>query len=815
MKMNSRSSSNKSPYKYILPCASLVLSLLAHNALASNPSQFWDNNGLSPAGDGTWDTSTPNWAPTNALTAMPSVFTNGNFAEFAAGTGTNAVLNINLADNTVVCAGIATGFAGFTGETVSTANFSGVGSIGIASGLQGFLCPVGGSMVFNVPLTGAGGIDPQGGVVTLNGTNTFTGNSAIGTGTQLIIGGAGSLGSGSFAGSIANTGAFIYDSSAAQIFSGPITGTAGTLTNIGSGILTLLATNTYTGATMIGNGSTLIIGTTGLFGSAGAYSGTFVNNGTINFENDTVANAQTLSGVISGSGTVNVLNCAAANGGTAPAGQLSLTAPSGNTYTGITTITNGYLLITNDNGLGTPPATLVSNQLTMNMPLDGHIYGLRLQSHSTSLAATRGIYVGATGSGVVGGAVNAQAGNTLTILGPISGPGSFSAGCNGSFGNGTIVLNNAGNTYAGSTFIGCGTLQLGVSGALPAGSPLTLYAPAGAAATLNMNSFNQTIGPLQTAAALGGTGTLPASLKLTGALTVLETNISTTFGAVISGAGGSLTINTAGGGTPGVLSLTATNTYTGPTIINGATLALNGMGAISNTASITIGAGGTFDVSALTAATFNLSSSTALSASGTGIALGSSAATINGQSGGVVNLGAQAISLTFTPTAFRGDSNHPALYISQGTLNLGGNVISVTNSGASPLGAGTYVLIQAPAITGTVTTNVVVSGNGLAAGATASVSISGSNVILTVTGSASLTRPTITGFSLTGTSLHLTATNGTPGGNYVLLESTNVLLPQHLWTPVLTNSFDGSGNISLTTNVATTNSIEFYSIQNP
>ena len=69
-------------------------------------------------------------------------------------------------------------------------------------------------------------------------------------------------------------------------------------------------------------------------------------------------------------------------------------------------------------------------------------------------------------------------------------------------------LKNPANTYAGSTFIACGSLQLGVNGALPAGTPLTLYTPAGAAATLNMGGLSQTIGPLQTAASLGGTGSL-------------------------------------------------------------------------------------------------------------------------------------------------------------------------------------------------------------------------------------------------------------------------------------------------------------------
>src|ERR1700735_2705087 len=102
MKTTLNDTLNNSRFKLVLACAVLILSLLASNAQTG--SQFWDNNGLSTPGDGTWDTSTPNWAPDTNLTATPGVFTNGNFAEFTAGTNPIPVLNINMADNTVVWA---------------------------------------------------------------------------------------------------------------------------------------------------------------------------------------------------------------------------------------------------------------------------------------------------------------------------------------------------------------------------------------------------------------------------------------------------------------------------------------------------------------------------------------------------------------------------------------------------------------------------------------------------------------------------------------------------------------------------------------
>jgi hypothetical protein len=59
--------------------------------------------------------------------------------------------------------------------------------------------------------------------------------------------------------------------------------------------------------------------------------------------------------------------------------------------------------------------------------------------------------------------------------------------------------------------------------------------------------------------------------------------------------------------------------------------------------------------------------------------------------------------------------------------------------------------------------------------------------------------PVLTKISVTGTTLNLSATNGAHGGQFILLGRTNLALGQ--WVPVLTNVFDGSGNLNLSTNV--------------
>ena len=110
------------------------------------------------------------------------------------------------------------------------------------------------------------------GTQTLSGTNTFTGDTTISAGT-LEIGGAGQLGSGTYAGAIANSGTFNYNSSANQTLSGVISGT-GALTKDNTGTLTLSGANTYTGVTTI-NAGTLqadvadVASTSGALGNGG------------------------------------------------------------------------------------------------------------------------------------------------------------------------------------------------------------------------------------------------------------------------------------------------------------------------------------------------------------------------------------------------------------------------------------------------------------------------------------------------------------------------------------------------------------------
>ena len=70
--------------------------------------------------------------------------------------------------------------------------------------------------------------------------------------------------------------------------------------------------------------------------------------------------------------------------------------------------------------------------------------------------------------------------------------------------------------------------------------------------------------------------------------------------------------------------------------------------------------------------------------------------------------------------------------------------------------------------------------------------------------------PGINGFSLAGTSLVISGTNGSTGLQYEVLTTTNLTVPRANWISIATNTFSG-GNFSVTNAVAEPQ--QFFSIQ--
>jgi fibronectin-binding autotransporter adhesin len=197
--------------------------------------------------------------------------------------------------------------------------------------------------VGTVNLTKAGS-----GTLTLTGNNTYTGTTNIDGGT-LALGGSGVLGpSGTinFNGGIlqysasnnldysarfsnASNQAYNLDTKGQNVtLATTFNSTAGTLTKLGAGTLTITNTNGYTGTTTITAG-TLQIGNGVTDGSITA-SSNIVDNAALIYN---LAGNQTNAKQISGSGTVTKTG----------AGKLTMSGT--NTYAGTTTVNNGTLVV--------------------------------------------------------------------------------------------------------------------------------------------------------------------------------------------------------------------------------------------------------------------------------------------------------------------------------------------------------------------------------------------------------------------------------------------------------------------------------------
>jgi autotransporter-associated beta strand protein len=346
-----------------------------------------------------------------------------------------------------------------------------------------------------------------------------------------------------------------------------------------------------------------------------------------------------------------------------------------------------------------------------------------------------------TGGYTIGGTANTltlTSPATISVPLPTTSPVNMNCILSGSgytvTGGGVLVLNNAANSsvspisivsnstlvIAGSKAIGTGSGTVTVSG----GGTLQNNDTTNGDAFLN-SAFNILMGT--------GGGNLNDNI-----------NASLTYGGVIGGSG-SLTKTGGGGGTGGTLILTGTNTYSGNTLISQGVLALGSTGSINNSPSITIAAGATLDVSAIS--NWTLSSSAVLKASGTGTTVGSTAATIKGASATGASLGTQPITLIFTPMATNGDVTHPSLYVSQGTLSLShGNTFTISNATSTALGVGLYTLIQqaSGSISGTPYPTPAFSGAGVVSGTTSSLSVSGASLNLTIAYKTTTTLNTLT-----------------------------------------------------------------------
>jgi fibronectin-binding autotransporter adhesin len=434
-------------------------------------------------------------------------------------------------------------------------------------------------------VSGAGAVGQIGaGALALTAANTYSGGTLISAGTLRVSNANGLTSSSVGTGTVTLTNGAIFQATTAGLtFANPFTlagvgGQIETTTNPGdtltlsgvvsgsggikkigmNGTLILAGANTYSGGTGIfqgivqaTNASSVGTGTVYLAGGvfqAGANNLTFANAFALDANGpptaagggariDTNGNTLTLAGVVSDGDAPGL-------GGTGPgalakhgAGELILTGA--NTYSGGTYLFAGAIGVGNSAALGT---------------------GALAMSDGTTLQATANHLTLANAISLAGiDTIDTQA-NAFTLAGAISGTGALTQ-----IGSGNLTLSNA-NSYSGGTTVVSGTLTLGNAAALGTGA---LKMDAGATLAFSANKLS-----IANAITLGA----PDPTIDTGGNTE-------TLAGVISGAGSLTKIGS------GSLDLTATNTYTGATIISAGTLVVDG--SIASSSSLTIAAGAT------------------------------------------------------------------------------------------------------------------------------------------------------------------------------------------------------------------------------
>ena len=543
-----------------------------------------------------------------------------------------------------------------------------------------------------------GGLTKYGtGMLTLTGSNTYTGGTNITAGTlQLGNGTAGndpSLGTSG----ISNSGSLVYNVYGNQAANYGISGNGG-LTKAGSGTLTMTGNYnySYTGATTISAG-TLQLGD-GTYGHdpSLATSG-ITTNATLLYN---VNSVQTPNYIVAGSGSL------ALQGG----GTLNLNLV--NTYSGGTALNAGTLVLGSSGAIGTGPLTITGGALDSSVG-SGLVNGNNNPQNwngDFTFVGSNNLNLG-NGPVTLGGNRNVTvSNNTLTVGGVISGSGYGIT----LLGGGTLALGGA-NTFSGTTAVSNGSLVLLNQFALQNSTV------AGGAGIV----FDQSVSGNFAFGGLSGNTSLSLQDNAGNAvaLTVGGNTQNTTYsGSLLSN--GSL-IKTGSG----ALTLTGPNTYTGATSINQGTVKLAG-GSLANTSGVTIAGGATLAV------------------------IGSSGNTI---AGGVAVVGAIDMTQDNSPTtvlnisgslSLGGHSGNQTAQLSfdlnpysnaSDVINVGGALKGLSggaaiNIGTAPLNSGTYTLINYGSESGlTVGTNLTVGTHPLEL-ATFNLSLGGSALTLSVVG---------------------------------------------------------------------------------
>ena len=463
--------------------------------------------------------------------------------------------------------------------------------------------------------------------LTLSGANTYSGNTTVSGGT-LQIGGAGKLqtdATGFYSGdiAIASGATFQYSSSASNTaarYDGTISGD-GTLIKDGSTSTLRLQGTTSVANIEINQGTLRVQGNVDALGGAGTtvtigasgsenailqYAGsnltyttkaaivvgagstgtkTILNGGTNNVENTTITLEDDV--IIDDSGTFTLGGVISGTGGLTKTNSGTTTISVTNSYTGLTTVNEGTLVIDNSTGsarnFGAGDIE-INNGATLQTTSTGGGQ-TRLQSRTITFDANGGGTINFGGGNTrVGGTTFVTTGGSTNFITGAAIDISTSAIYNVSDGTDDVDLQVSSIIQrSGITKNGNGTLSLTNTN------------------NLQSNAININAGTLEIAGAgklINGSSDYSANINNDG-IFKYNTTASQSFASIISGTGAIEKDNTS------TLTLTGANSYSGNTTINNGTLIINGnqgsaTGSMTINVSGTLGGSGTIGASLLT-----------------------------------------------------------------------------------------------------------------------------------------------------------------------------------------------------------------------
>jgi fibronectin-binding autotransporter adhesin len=464
----------------------------------------------------------------------------------------------------------------------------------------------------DLSLNGGAASGQTGALVNVSGTNTYGGEVTV-TSSSSISAASGSV--------LNLTGGVVKDGTVATFNGGGTinigtVGISGDLANsdlVVNGVtVNLNVANTYNGPTFIRNSGTLNANVVGALPTATRTAVSFDGTGTSVLTLGASQSAASLAST--GAATVtlgaNTLTVGASSGSTTFAGSIggtgglvkdsasTLVLSGSNGYSGATTVSAGTLSIT---GSINSSATLAINggELSTN--------GADKLADAAAVTVAGGtLTIG--GKDIVGsltlnsGTIGGSATLTATTYGLAGGTVNGNLGAGTINSSGTVALN--GTAAATTVNVTAGALTLGVSSAINSATAVAI-----SGGSLNLGATNQ-IG--NATVTVSGTGTLAIGgfNDTVGAVTLTSGSI-TGSGGVLTGtsyavADGSISAILGGTGvaltktTPGTVTLSGANTYTGATTISAGTVALSGGGRLADTTAVNLsGATGILDISAI------------------------------------------------------------------------------------------------------------------------------------------------------------------------------------------------------------------------